>query len=156
METMHKYKWCNLYGGFDCRLVSYQVKTKFDLWPVLELIRLDEGKEIPFSGKAFYHWAEKSLLDPNTLILICLSNKNPVGFVIAFGPWELESGVFVFFAYVRADCRCGGPVWVGLDFLRGWARGRGAKQINFETNRPRAWRGILDRSWNKSKVMKEI
>jgi len=113
--------------------------------------------EVPFCGADFARWSVLNLDSSRVLVAIGLVDSVPAGFFIAFGPWELEKDVWVFWAYIVPKYRATLLVQKGIGFLKAWARSFGPRtEIKFETNRPRACRRLFQISSVRSKVTVEV
>lgn len=154
METLHENKREPLLDQPDSYII--RIEDYSEIRPVVKLIREAPEGELGFSAADFLWWAGRKTQFIDTLLLLGKEQGEAAGFLIAFAPWELEKGVYVFQAYIA-------PKWrgktrllrMGVACVRAWARHVGAKDLNFETNRPRAWNRLLD-SVVKTKLRRKV
>lgn len=110
---------------------------------VARLIRTAPVGEMDFTAGDFLAWVEKSLPNENILVAAFLWEHRPVGFVIAFGPWEMDRRVWVFQAFCCKPYRATPLVRDGIEYVQAWARECGATGVAFQTTRPRAWSKLM-------------
>jgi len=136
------------------RVTFTRLTRPHEAGPVLKLIREAPLGELPFGPQEFGRWAARGIRSHNTLVALGRLDQEPVGFLIAFAPWELDSCAWVQQAYIAPQHRgrMASILQRGIELARHWARACGADHLAFETERPAAWIRLLSARVRKTRV----
>lgn len=121
-----------------------QITKPLEIGPVLQLMAHATREEIPFSPEDFTDWAGRCIKFSTVLVGVGYDNEKPIGFFIAFAPFELDHVVFVNQAYVLPEYRTGEVLKRGLYHIRSWGKMMwNTEKLAINTKRPRAWKRLL-------------
>jgi len=113
--------------------------------PILRLIDTAPAGDLGFHAGQFAVWSARALGADKTLVAVIVARGEDAGFIIAFGPFELDPFVFVFEVYVAPKWRNKDLILAVISYIKDWSKACGAKGAAFQSRRPRAWHRLLDK-----------
>ncbi len=121
-----------------------QITDFKEVGPILQLMAHATKEEVPFSPEDFTDWAGRCIKFSTVLVGVGFDDKEPIGFFIAFAPFELDHVVFVNQGYILPGYRDGIMLQRLIHVVRTWGKIMwGVDKIALNTTRPRAWKKVL-------------